>query len=48
MSGPFSNNVIFYDAEFSNVDPYTGELLSIGMVKVSGEELYLELASIEL
>ncbi|HXI85650.1 MAG TPA: hypothetical protein VNL17_16340 [Verrucomicrobiae bacterium] len=43
MRRPFSNNVIFYDTEFSNLDPYTGEILSIGMVKISGEELYLEL-----
>jgi DNA polymerase III epsilon subunit-like protein len=43
MRRPFSDNVIFYDTEFSNLDPYTGEILSIGMVKISGEELYLEL-----
>jgi DNA polymerase III epsilon subunit-like protein len=43
MRRPFSNNVIFYDTEFSSLDPYTGEVLSIGMVKISGEELNLEL-----
>jgi len=43
MPIPFSNNVIFYDTEFSHLDPHTGEILSIGMVKISGEELYLEL-----
>ena len=43
MPRPFSNNVIFYDTEFSNLDPYVGEILSIGMVKISGEKLYLEL-----
>jgi hypothetical protein len=40
---PFSNNVIFYDSEFSSFDPKKGEILSIGMVKKNGEELYLEL-----
>ena len=40
---PFSNNIIFYDSEFSSFDPKQGEILSIGMVKMSGEELYLEL-----
>lgn len=37
-----TNNVIFWDTEFSSLDPYKGELLSIGMVKPTGEELYLE------
>lgn len=40
---PFSKNVIFLDTEFSHMDPYKGEVLSIGLVKLSGEELYLEL-----
>lgn len=40
---PYSNNIVFFDTEFSSNDPYTGEILSIGMVKMSGEELYLEL-----
>ena len=40
---PFSQNVIFYDAEFSDLDAYNGELLSVALVKYSGEELYLEL-----
>lgn len=39
---PFSDNLIFWDTEFSSLDPYKGELLSIGMVKMNGEELYLE------
>ncbi len=39
----FSGNVIFVDTEFSTLDPYQGEILSIGLVKASGEELYLEL-----
>jgi DNA polymerase III epsilon subunit-like protein len=42
---PFSDNIIFFDTEFSSFDTKNGELLSIGMVKMSGEELYLELES---
>lgn len=40
---PFSRNVIFLDTEFSSLDPYKGEILSIGLVKLNGEELYVEL-----
>jgi hypothetical protein len=40
---PFSDNIIFYDSEFSSFDSKKGELLSVGMVKMNGEELYLEL-----
>lgn len=40
---PFSKNVIFLDTEFSTLDPYEGEIMSVGLVKLSGEELYLEL-----
>lgn len=40
---PYSDNVIFLDTEFSTLDPYQGEILSIGIVKLTGEELYLEL-----
>ena len=40
---PFTENVIFFDAEFSTNDPYTSQLLSVGFVKLNGEELYLEL-----
>lgn len=36
-------NIIFWDTEFSSLNPYKGELLSIGMVKPNGEELYFEL-----
>jgi DNA polymerase-3 subunit epsilon len=39
---PFSDNLIFFDTEFTSVDPYKGEIISIGLVKMSGEELYLE------
>lgn len=42
---PFSDNIIFYDSEFTSFDTKNGELLSIGMVKMNGEELYLELES---
>jgi hypothetical protein len=40
---PYTDNLIFYDSEFSSLDPYEGEILSIGMVKPNGQELYLEL-----
>lgn len=40
---PFTEDIIFYDTEFSSLDPYEGELLSVGMVKMSGEEFYCEL-----
>lgn len=35
--------IIFLDTEFSSLDPYKGEILSIGLVKENGDELYLEL-----
>lgn len=38
-----AKNLIFIDTEFSDLDPYKGEILSIGIVKLSGEELYIEL-----
>jgi DNA polymerase III epsilon subunit-like protein len=40
---PQSDNVVFVDTEFSDLNPYTGEILSIGIVKPSGEELYVEI-----
>jgi DNA polymerase III epsilon subunit-like protein len=40
---PSSDNIIFLDTEFSSLNPYKGEILSIGLVKLNGEELYLEL-----
>jgi DNA polymerase III epsilon subunit-like protein len=40
---PFSQNIIFLDTEFSSLNPYNGEILSIGLVKLNGEELYLEI-----
>ena len=38
-----SKNLIFIDTEFSDLDPDKGQVLSIGIVKLSGEELYVEL-----
>lgn len=40
---PYSKNIIFFDTEFSSMDPYKGEILSIGMITFDGRELYLEL-----
>ena len=40
---PFSENIIFVDTEFSDLNPYNGEILSAGLVKFNGEELYVEL-----
>ncbi len=40
---PYSDRLIFFDTEFTHLDPRKGELISIGLVKYSGEELYLEL-----
>ena len=40
---PFTDNIIFYDTEFSSLDPNVGALLSIGAVKMNGEEFYCEL-----
>lgn len=42
---PYSDRLIFFDTEFTDLNPRTGELLSIGLVKYTGEELYLELES---
>lgn len=43
MFKPFSENIIFFDTEFSSLNPYEGELLSVGLVKLNGQELYFEL-----
>lgn len=43
MKNAFSDKIIFFDTEFTSLDPVVGELMSIGMVKSTGEELYLEL-----
>ncbi len=40
---PYSDNLLFMDTEFTDFDIRRGELLSIGMIKMTGEELYLEL-----
>jgi len=39
----FTDNLVFYDSEFSSNDPYKGELLSVGMIDYVGNELYLEI-----
>lgn len=44
---PYSDNIIFFDTEFSSLDPYKGEILSIGLIKLNGEELYLEVECTE-
>lgn len=40
---PFTENIVFLDTEFSSLNPYEGEILSIGLVKPNGEEFYIEL-----
>ena len=40
---PYSQNIIFLDTEFSDLNARTGELLSVGLITYSGKELYLEL-----
>lgn len=41
---PFSKDIIFFDAEFTKLDVYDGELMSVGMINYDGtKELYLEL-----
>ncbi len=39
----FSENVVFFDAEFTSLDPRQGEILSVAIVKPTGEELCLEI-----
>jgi DNA polymerase III epsilon subunit-like protein len=43
MTKLFSENIIFFDTEFTSLDPNKAELISIGLVKFTGEELYVEL-----
>ncbi len=45
MPRSYSDNIIFYDAEFTSLRPREAELLSLALVKITGEELYLELES---
>jgi DNA polymerase III epsilon subunit-like protein len=40
---PALEDIIFFDTEFSSNDPVTGEILSLALIKSSGEELYLEI-----
>jgi DNA polymerase III epsilon subunit-like protein len=43
LINPYSKNIIFFDTEFSSLDSQRGEILSLALIKYSGEELYLEL-----
>ncbi|MBN2585488.1 hypothetical protein JXA59_02465 [Patescibacteria group bacterium] len=43
MIKPFSSNLLFMDAEFSTINPAVGEIISIALIKPTGEELYLEI-----
>lgn len=43
MLTPYSQNIIFFDTEFSSLDFLRGEILSMAFVKMNGEEIYLEL-----
>ncbi len=41
---PFSDDVVFFDAEFTGIDACTNDLISVGMISLDGEkELYFEL-----
>jgi DNA polymerase III epsilon subunit-like protein len=40
---PFSENILFCDTEFTSLDPYIGEIISIALIKPDGKELYLEI-----
>lgn len=41
---PFSDDIVFFDAEFSDLDVVRGELMSVGMMSLDGKrELYVEL-----
>lgn len=40
---PYSKNIVFFDAEFSDFDLVKGEIISLAMVKMDGKSLYLEL-----
>lgn len=42
MIKPYSQNLIFFDTEFSSLDLDRGEILSLGFVKMNREALYLE------
>lgn len=40
---PFSDNIVFVDAEFTSLDPSGGEILSLALIRQDDSELYLEL-----
>lgn len=39
----YSDNIIFFDGEFTTLDPDEGQLLSLAFVKMDGSSLYIEL-----
>ncbi len=43
LSLPYSERCIFVDTEFTSMDIRVGELLSVGLVRPNGEELYVEI-----
>ena len=42
---PFSEQIIFFDAEFTSLEYEKSELLSFGAVTLAGEEFYCEIAT---
>jgi len=40
---PFDENILFVDTEFTSLDPYLGELLSVALIRPDGEEFYVEI-----
>jgi hypothetical protein len=40
---PYSENLIFFDTEYAGNDTCESSMLSIGMIKMNGDKLYLEL-----
>ncbi len=44
---PFSDNLVFFDAEFTSLEYEKSELLSFGAVKMDGREFYRELEHTE-
>lgn len=42
-ASPYSKNIVFFDTEFTSLDAVQGEILSLGMIKMNADELYLKL-----
>jgi DNA polymerase III epsilon subunit-like protein len=38
----YSDNIVFFDTEFTDLDPSKGHMLSLALVRPTGEELYVE------